>query len=152
VRRAALVVVVALAAFTGAAHGQARGLNFPDVESQYMCVTCNIPLAEAESPQAERERAYLRQLIADGNNEAQIRRAMIAVYGEDVLALPPRSGFNLVAYVVPVAAVLALIAGLLFVLPRWRRRSVAAADGDDAAVVGEADNVRLNADMARFDP
>jgi cytochrome c-type biogenesis protein CcmH len=149
-RRAALLTTALCAAFAGSAHAQARP-NYPNVESQYMCVTCNIPLPEAESPQAARERAYLHHLIDSGRDEAQIRRAMIAVYGDKVLALPPRSGFNLVAYVVPVLAVLALVAALLFVLPRWRRRSAAGAPGDSAAALPEADSARLNTDMARFD-
>lgn len=149
-RRAMLLMAALCAVFAGPAQAQARP-NYPDVESQYMCVTCNIPLPEAESPQASRERAYLHSLIKSGRSEAQIRRAMIAVYGDKVLALPPRSGFNLVAYVVPVLAVLALVAALLFVLPRWRRRSAAGAPADSADALPEADSVRLNTDMARFD-
>lgn len=149
-RRAVVLTAALGAVLAGPAHAQARP-NYPDVESQYMCVTCNIPLPEAESPQAARERAYLRTLIASGRSEAQIRRAMIAVYGDKVLALPPRSGFNLVAYVVPVLAVLGLVAALLFVLPRWRRRSAAGAPGDVAAALPDADSARLDTDMARFD-
>ncbi len=124
--------------------------NFPDVEAQYMCVTCNIPLPEAESDQANSERAFIRDLIAQGRNEAQIKRAMVANYGERVLQLPPRSGFNLVAYLVPVLLVLALVAGLLFVLPRWRRRSVETPEGGPD--LGDADRALLDADLARFDP
>jgi cytochrome c-type biogenesis protein CcmH/NrfF len=135
---------------TGAAGALATSPpNFPDVESQYMCVTCNVPLPEAESDQANRERALIRRLIAQGDNEAQIKRVMIAVFTDKVLQLPPRSGFNLVAYIVPVVAVIALVAALLFVLPRWRRRSVEPPDG--AAALAEADRVRLDADLARFD-
>ena len=144
---AVLAAVLALVAAAPTAAAAAPP-NFPDVEAQYMCVTCNIPLPEAESDQANRERAEIRRLIAAGKSEGQIKDAMVAIYGEDVLALPPRSGFNVVAYVVPVAAVLVLVAALLFVLPRWRRRSVAAAAAPD---VPEADNERLDADLARFD-
>jgi cytochrome c-type biogenesis protein CcmH len=125
--------------------------NFPDVEAQYMCVTCNIPLPEAESDQANRERAEIRRLIAAGRSEGQIKDAMVAIYGDAVLALPPRSGFNVVAYVVPVAAVLLLVGALLFVLPRWRRRSTGAAGGAAPDDLPEADSARLDADLARFD-
>ncbi len=147
--RIAAAIAAALALLAAAPAALARP-NFPDVEAQYMCVTCNIPLPEAESVQAGRERAHIRALIAAGDSEAQIRRNMVSIYGEDVLALPPRSGFNVVAYVVPVAAVLALIAGLLYVLPRWRRRSPPTVGSGPA--LPEADNARLDADLARFDP
>lgn len=145
-RAVALVAVLAMSPLP-AAPAIARP-NFPDVESQYMCVTCNIPLPEAESDQANSERRYIRQLIAAGKNEAQIRRAMVAQYTDKVLQLPPRSGFNLVAYIVPVVAVVVLVGALLLVLPRWRRRSV---EVPDAVVLGDADSVRLDTDLARFD-
>ena len=34
--------------------------TLPAVESQVMCVTCKIPLTVAQSPQADRERAYIK--------------------------------------------------------------------------------------------
>lgn len=123
--------------------------NFPDVESQYMCVTCNIPLPEAESDQANRERALIRRLIAQGDNEAQIKREMVRVYTDKVLQLPPRSGFSLVAYIVPVVLVIVLVGALLIVLPRWRRRSV---EIPTAVTLPDADQERLDADLARYDP
>jgi cytochrome c-type biogenesis protein CcmH len=141
---ASVALVLALAGPARAAH-----LNYPDVESQYMCVSCNIPLAEAESEQATREKVYLRALIAQGDNAAQIKKAMVTVYSDKVLQLPPRSGFNLVAYVAPVVAVIVLVGGLLFVLPRWRRRSPPSPPAMSA--LPDADSVRLDADLARFD-
>jgi cytochrome c-type biogenesis protein CcmH/NrfF len=142
---AGLGVVLALAV-AGAA--LAAHLNYPDVEAQYMCVTCNIPLQEAESDQAAREKAFLHRLVDEGDSEAQIKRKMVFNYGERVLQLPPRSGFNLVAYIVPVAVVVVLVGALLAVLPRWRRRSV---EVPGALALPDADNVRLDADLARFD-
>ncbi len=81
----------------------------PAIERQVMCVTCKIPLNVAESPQSQRERAYIRGLIAEGKTEAQIKSELVAQYGSSVLALPSAKGFDLAAYLVPVAVVLALI-------------------------------------------
>jgi cytochrome c-type biogenesis protein CcmH len=149
---AVLVVVLAMAAASASAMGVAGApvrANFPDVQAQYMCVSCNVPLPEAESDQAGREDALLRRLIKAGDTPAQIQREMVAVFTDKVLALPPRKGFNLVAYVIPVVAVIALVVALLLVLPRWRRRSV---EVPAAVALGDADRVRLDADLARFDP
>ena len=66
-----------------------------------MCVTCKIPLNVAESPQADRERAFIRELIDEGRDEAQIKHALVGQYGTTVLALPPASGFDLTVYLVP---------------------------------------------------
>jgi cytochrome c-type biogenesis protein CcmH len=124
--------------------------SLPAIERQVMCVTCKIPLNVAESPQADRERAYIQSLIAAGESEAQIKRALVGQYGPAVLALPSSHGFDLAAYLVPVAALLALLAGLAL-LPHWRRRSAASAAQEPAAPLDGADAARLDADLAQFD-
>jgi cytochrome c-type biogenesis protein CcmH len=124
--------------------------SLPAIERQVMCVTCKIPLNVAESPQADRERAFIQSLIVEGKSEAQIKRALVGQYGPAVLALPSSHGFDLTAYLVPVAALLALLAGLAL-LPRWRRRSAAAPAQEPAAPLGGADAARLDADLAHFD-
>jgi cytochrome c-type biogenesis protein CcmH len=126
--------------------------SLPAIERQVMCVTCKIPLDVAESPQADRERAFIQSLIARGETEGQIKRTLVGQYGPAVLALPSAHGFALAAYLVPIAAVLALIAALAVLLPRWRRRALArAAPGAPEATLSSADAARLDADLARFD-
>ena len=95
-----------------------------------MCVTCNIPLVEAESPQADDERQYLVSLINQGMTPAMIRRNMVATFGTGVLSLPPASGFDLAVYLVPIGVVVVLITVVALLLPRWRRRRAVAADRD----------------------
>ncbi len=143
----------ALAAGPGAPRTTIR-TTLPAVEGQVMCVTCKIPLLVAQSPQASRERAFIQRLIVLGRTEAQIKRALVAQYGPAVLALPPAHGFDLAAYLVPLCVVLALLAVLALLLPRWRRRARAAAVGDalhPSPTLSPADTARLEADMARFD-
>ena len=133
--------------------------TLPAVESQVMCVPCKLPLTVAQSPQANRERAYIEELIAQGQTETQVKQSLVAQYGPSVLALPSTNGFDLTAYLVPIAAV-AFVAGLLaLMLPRWRRRQrVPAAavggaptSGTDGEQLSPADAARLEADLARFD-
>lgn len=93
-----------------------------EIESETMCVVCDEPLAVAQSPQAYRERNFIRGLIAQGKTKAQIESALVSVYGPAVLGKPPASGFNLTVYVLPPAVLLAGLAILAFTLPRWRRR------------------------------
>lgn len=163
-RMSAALVIAALAAPAPVLAAVAR-TNLPAVESQVMCVTCKIPLTVAQSPQADRERAFIQELINQGQSEAQIKQALVGQYGPQVLALPATHGFDLAAYLVPIAAVV-FVAGLLaLLLPRWRRhgRSPAAiaggATGEGATPAGAtqegtldpADAARLEADLARFD-
>jgi cytochrome c-type biogenesis protein CcmH len=123
--------------------------SLPAVEQRVMCVTCKIPLMVADSPQANRERAYIKSLIAAGLTEAQIERAMVSQYGPSVLGLPSAHGFDLTVYLVPIVAVLALAIMLALLLPRWRRRTRASAS--TAPPLATADAARLDADLARFD-
>jgi cytochrome c-type biogenesis protein CcmH len=126
--------------------------TLPVIERQVMCATCKIPLNVAESPQADRERAFIRNLIARGQTEAQIKSALVDQYGPAVLALPSPKGFDLAAYLVPAAVVLALLALLALLLPRWRRHARAQArTASGAPELSASDAARLDADLERFD-
>jgi cytochrome c-type biogenesis protein CcmH len=127
--------------------------TLPIIERQVMCVTCKIPLMVAESPQANVEREYIQGLINQGQDEAQIKRSLVAQYGPTVLGLPSTHGFDLAAYLVPLAVVLALLATLIVLLPRWRRhaRAEAANDPGVTTALSSSDAARLESDLARFD-
>jgi cytochrome c-type biogenesis protein CcmH len=154
--RRALLALAACCALGAAAPGSALAVkpraSLPQIERQVMCVTCKIPLIVAESPQADRERAFIQSLIDKGYDEAQIRRSLVGQYGASVLGLPADHGFGVAAYLVPLAAVLALAAMLLVLLPRWRRRARAGSSGagPPPSISGE-DAARLESDLARFD-
>jgi cytochrome c-type biogenesis protein CcmH len=126
--------------------------SMPAIERQVMCVTCKIPLNVAESPQSQRERAYIRGLIAEGKSESQVKSELVAQYGASVLALPSAKGFDLAAYLVPAAVVLALIGLLALLLPSWRRHArEQAATSADSPELSAGDAARLDADLERFD-
>jgi cytochrome c-type biogenesis protein CcmH len=147
-----LLPSAALAMGAAGAGGAATHTSLPVIERQVMCVTCKIPLNVAQSQQANRERAFIQSLIDEGQTEAQIKRSLVAQYGPTVLGLPSAHGFDLTVYLVPLAAILALLATLVVLLPRWRRH---ARDQADRAVatptLGSADAARLESDLARFD-
>jgi cytochrome c-type biogenesis protein CcmH/NrfF len=122
------------------------------IERQAMCVTCKVALDESQSPQANLEREYIKSLIDRGEGEAEIKRSLVAQYGPTVLGLPSAHGFDLAAYLVPLAVVLALLATVLLLIPSWRRRARAqAATIAGSAALSPADAARLESDLARFD-
>jgi len=135
-----------------AATDAAPRTTLPIISRQVMCVTCKIPLDVAESPQADLEREYIQGLINQGEGEAEIKRSLVAQYGPTVLGLPSTHGFDLAAYLVPVAVVLGLLATVLALLPGWRRRARAqTASRTPTATLSAADAAKLDADLARFD-
>lgn len=148
----AFVTLIALAFAIGLAApavAAAPRTSLPDVEDEVMCPICGTLLQLAESPQAQRERAFIERQIAAGKDKAEVKDALVAQYGRDVLALPSGSGFDLSAYLVPAIAFLAAAVALGLGILRWRRsggRAPAPAPGPSAE---EAE--RLEADLARYD-
>jgi cytochrome c-type biogenesis protein CcmH len=126
--------------------------SLTDIESDVMCTSCREPLEVAQSPQADSERAYIRGLIAQGETKPQILNNLVAQYGPAVLGKPPARGFNLTVYVIPVVILAAGAAILAFTLPRWRRRTRAAARAPAASVraLDPADAQRLDQELSQF--
>jgi len=150
--RLALTAVLALAVLAPAAAAGQRA-SLPEIEKQVMCPVCGTLLQLAESPQALREKAFISRLIEEGRTEAQIKDALVAEYGNEVLALPPHSGFSLSAYVVPIVALLIAAAALAAGVWRWRRAGGGPKDGGTPRAAGPSgeDADRLDADLARYD-
>jgi cytochrome c-type biogenesis protein CcmH len=120
------------------------------IENDVMCVSCGVPLAIADSPQADAERRTITGMIAQGLTKKQIEDRLITFYGRNVIATPKKSGFGLVAYLIPIALVLlALIAGAI-ALPRWKNRPRAESQEDDAPRLSHEDADRLDADLANY--
>lgn len=148
-----LVLALAVSALASPALAAAPQTSISDVEDEVMCPICGTLLELAESPQAERERVYVKRLIAEGKSKAEIKDALVAEYGREVLALPGGSGFDLSAYLVPAIAFAIALGGLVVGVRRWRRA------GDDVDRPGPPrasgprgeDAERLEADLARYD-
>jgi cytochrome c-type biogenesis protein CcmH len=147
----ALLALLAVLAAPPAASAAAPSLN--EVEGEVMCPVCGTLLELAESPQAQREKVFIARLISEGRSKDEIKDALVAEYGEEVLAQPQGSGFNLSAYVVPIVAFALAAIALAFGVWRWRR---AGAGGDEeppsqAARPSAAENARLDADLGKYD-
>ena len=150
----ALAVLLALLCLApaGALAAQPR-TTLNDVEDEVMCDTCNVPLNIAQSARADQERAQIRRLIVQGKTKQQIKDELASIYGPSILATPQDSGFSLAAWWVPVIVVAALVALLVALLPRWRRRARAGAAAADPSTpaLSAADRARLDEDLARYD-
>lgn len=151
-RRARATLLVAGVLWLGAAASAAGcpRTSVTAMENEVMCQVCGTTLAVAgDAPEARRERVFIARLAARCASRAQIERALVAEFGPSVLALPPRSGFSLSAYLVPAlvpaACAVALAAGAL----RWRRRRHGRRAVLAGAPTGE-DARRLTAELERF--
>jgi cytochrome c-type biogenesis protein CcmH len=154
-RRALRLVAAGLAALAlaapAAAAAQCPRTSVADVEDEVMCPVCGTPLALATEPeQARRERALIQRLVDRCASKDEIKDALVAEFGESVLAVPDDEGFGLAAYVVPAIALLAASAAIAVAAVRWRRRRPAARTAPGPAP-DERDAERLEADLRRYD-
>jgi cytochrome c-type biogenesis protein CcmH len=151
---AALLALLALLvpAFGTASAAAASSASLPDIEDEVMCPTCGVALNQAFSPQAERERDFIRTEIAKGRSKDQIKQALVNEFGRRVLATPQTddSSFNWTAYLVPIAVILAAAGALVVGLGRWRARP---ADGPSAPTseLSPDDAERLERDLSKYD-
>ena len=126
--------------------------NLADIEDEVMCTVCGVPLELAlEAPQAEAERDFIRELIAEGRTKEEIKDALVVEYGENVLAVPGTEGFDLAAWLIPIGRSSS---------PRSRSCSRSGAGGETARPsprrprehpTDQAGSERLDADMRRYD-
>jgi cytochrome c-type biogenesis protein CcmH len=143
-------LLIALALLLGLTAVAPAQTTLPDVEDEVMCVECGTALNVSQSPVADQERAFIRARIAEGMSKEEIKDALVAEYGPDVLAEPPGGGFNVTAWLVPAALAVLALAGVIVVARRWRGggREPAVAEGPE---LDPEEARRLDAELAAFD-
>jgi len=75
------------------------------MQSKIMCQVCGVPLALANSLEADRERALISKLVDRCDTVSEIEAVMVAQYGPGILASPGSHGFAIAAWLVPIQEV-----------------------------------------------
>ena len=146
--RALVAAFVALALAVPAAAGPPRQA---DLEAEVVCPTCKVTLDQSSSPIAIRMKAYIRTRIAAGDSAAEIKQKLVAQFGPGVLAEPPKHGFDLLAWALPLAVLGAgaVVVGLLAWTWSRRRRP----EDDPGAKPLDPDlERRVDEELAGFEP
>ena len=141
---AAFAVLLAASAVAAAAPP-----NAADLESEIVCPVCETTLDQSNAPIAERMKAFIRTRIAAGDSEQEIKDALVAEFGQEVLAEPPGGGFGLLAWLLPLAALAVGAVAVAFLVRRWTRRR-APDPGDGAPLDPELERL-VDEELARFD-
>lgn len=153
-RASLLIALLALAFGSAQALAQEPKTTLPDVEDEVMCPVCGTTLELAsEAPQANRQREFIRELIDQGYTKEEIKDALVAEFGPEVLALPGDKGFDLVAWIAPALALLAAAVAIFLGLRRWRAASAAGTPepSDAPSAPSAQEKERLEADMRRHE-
>jgi cytochrome c-type biogenesis protein CcmH len=102
--------------------------RFEKVGHQLMCTcSCGQILVECNHvgcPNSDGMRSELATAVASGATDQQIYNLFIRKYGPTVMAAPLFHGFNILAWILPVAALLLGTFGAALLLNHWRRRNL----------------------------
>ena len=145
--RVVLVAAVVLASFAVTVSAVAAP-SPSDLEAEFVCPTCKTTLDQSDSPIARRMKQVIRSSLAEGKTEAQIRDQLVAQFGPAVVAEPPKKGFDLLAWLVPLGILAAGAVGVGAIAWGWRRRR---ADEPPPAPLDPALERRVDAELERFD-
>jgi cytochrome c-type biogenesis protein CcmH len=125
-RLAQMTAVATLAIVTLGAGDSA--IRYNTLGHKMMCVCgCNQVLIECNHvgcPYSEGELQELRAAISHGDSDTTILEAFQQKYGPTVLAAPMLTKFNIVAWIVPFAVLLAGLAATALIVRKWKLRTV----------------------------
>jgi cytochrome c-type biogenesis protein CcmH len=103
------------------------------IAKQLYCPVCeNTPLDVCPTEACRQWRDLIRQQLADGWTEDQIKQYFVDNYGARVLAEPPRTGLNWLVYILPPAIILAGAFVLFRALRAWTRTGAASAGSGES--------------------
>jgi cytochrome c-type biogenesis protein CcmH len=146
-RRAALAVALLAIVVVPVARADNRP-TLADLEGEIMCPVCDTTLDQSSSPAARQIKAVISARIAAGDSKQEIKDLLVAQYGPKILAAPPKKGFNLLAWLLPIFLLLggAIVLGVL----AWRW-SHSREPGPPAAQLSPALERRVDEELARYD-
>lgn len=99
-------------------------------------------------------KAMLREVdqhLAKGETEQQIIDAFVAEYGPGVYMEPPKKGFGLVAWLMPVVYSIVGFAIVIFIVRKWAVRPPSAAPASPSAPSDAMERARAQADRETED-
>lgn len=148
------IVAVGLACIAmGAVVPTASGVGLTEVAQELRCVTCGTSLDVSDAPAAQQMKERIQRRITEGASKQQIIDEFVEDYGRQVLATPPKKGFDLVAgWLIPLGALVLGLALVPFIIRAWRRRRrPASAGGDAEEEISETDAARIAEELRDFD-
>ena len=147
-----LALAVLALALAGPAAASESKPTPAELESELVCPVCETTLDTSDAPAARRIKAYIRVRIAAGDTKSEIKAKLVDQFGPTVLAVPPRKGFDWLAWLLPLAGLVggAVLVGAL--AWHWSRRGEDEAPPPDGVEPLDPElERRLDAELARFE-
>jgi cytochrome c-type biogenesis protein CcmH len=146
----AAALLLASALLLMGAAGDQIGQRFDRLGHNLMCECgCGQILLECNHvgcSTSEQMRKELKEALARGDNDEVILAGFVSKYGPAVLAAPTTTGFNRVAWIMPVVIFLAALTTVVLVVRAWKRRGPKEPpQGGSGGEVTEMDDFRRRA-------
>ncbi len=138
-----LLVALATAAPTSASEEKPTSA---ELESELVCPVCESTLDMSNAEIARRMKVRIRERIEAGATKSEIKAEFVRDFGPRVLAVPPKEGLGLLAWVLPLAGIGVAGAAVGLLAWRWSRGREDVQDPLDPEL-----ERRLDAELARFE-
>lgn len=118
------LIIIGLVMLAGPALAQEPDFDrINEIAKELNCPTCaGINLADCRTLTCEQWREKIGELVAQGYTDQEVLDYFSTRYGTQVLQEPPRSGFTLVLWVLPVIALLAGGWWLVYTIRGWAQQ------------------------------
>jgi len=148
----AVLLVAALWAGVAAAQDPRPTPSDNDVNAvakQLFCPVCeNTPLDVCPTQACAQWRALIREQLAAGKTEAEIKQYFVEQYGARVLSEPPRTGLNWLVYIVPP---LGILIGVVILISAFRSMRMTAIETAQAKAATDSPATPADDYVARFE-
>ena len=147
-------ILVTIVAFLALAPTAAAACpTIVDLEDELICPTCKTTLDQSDAPVARQIKALVARRVQQCVPKQQIKDELVADFGPSVLAAPPREGFHWLAWLLPLAGLIAAAAVISILVWRWSRSrpAEAAADSNGRLPLDPELERRLDRELARYD-
>ena len=125
-----------------------------EIETELMCdCGCGDMLVNCTCERSEEMRAIITGMINEGKSKPQILGIFVSQFGEVILSSPPRKGFNLVAYGLPMTGFFFGSVVAVTMARRWRssRRDEEDEESDAGDDVSEEMEERIREELENLE-
>jgi cytochrome c-type biogenesis protein CcmH len=130
----ALIVALLIGSGVFSSKPLTRAQRVQAIAAGIKCPSCeDLSVADSNAQTAVTVRAAITAQVAAGRTDQQIDDYLTARYGSSIVLTPPKSGWSLLVWVLPLVAGVAAVGGLTLFMVRRRRRGLAPDDETAAA-------------------
>lgn len=115
-----LTVLISSYSCTALEQTQSLDEQAQEIYSSLMCPLCpGQTINQSQSELSAQMRSLVRYKLEQGETREEILQFFVEQYGEKVLAVPTKSGFNLIAWLTPVLGIFTGSLVLWIIIRRW---------------------------------